>query len=104
MRRQIHVALIVVSLVFMLASSATADKRVALVVGNAQYDKVAPLANPKRDAAVIADRLRDLGFEVAEVFDGDSFTLNRAAERFLQEAKGADLALFYFAGHGIQLF
>ena len=60
--------------------------------------------NPKRDAAVLADRLKDLGFEVTELFDADAFGMSRAADAFLRSAKGADLALFYFAGHGVQLF
>jgi hypothetical protein len=81
-----------------------AAKSVALVVGNSRYDKIGALANPKRDAAAIADRLRDLTFEVIELFDGDRFALGRAQERFLTEARNADLALVYFAGHGIQLF
>jgi hypothetical protein len=83
---------------------AFADRNIAFVVGNASYNKAEPLANAKRDAAAVADRLRDLGFEVTEVFDGDAFTLNRAADRFVTQARNADLALFYFAGHGIQLF
>ncbi|MET0868350.1 MAG: caspase family protein, partial [Pseudorhodoplanes sp.] len=83
---------------------ASADRQVAFVVGNSRYEKAEPLANAQRDAAAVADRLRDLGFEVTEVFDGDAFTLNRAADRFVTQARSADLALFYFAGHGVQLF
>ncbi len=52
----------------------------------------------------MADRLRDQGFEVIEAFNADRFALGRARQRFLDAARGADLALFYFAGHGIQLF
>src|SRR5262249_14716683 len=47
--------------------------------------------------------LRQLGFDVAEVFDGEAAALNEAADRFVKTAERADLALFYFAGHGIQL-
>ena len=86
------------------AMQARAERLVALVIGNSKYEKAEPLPNAQRDAAAIADRLREAGFDVTEVFDGDAFTLNRAAERFVAQAKGADLALFYFAGHGIQLF
>ena len=96
-----------IALALMIATgpAAQAERRVALVVGNGKYEKVDPLRNAQRDAGAIADRLRDLGFEVTEVFDGDAFTLNRAADRFVSGARrGADLALFYFAGHGIQLF
>jgi hypothetical protein len=92
------------ALLLLPGSQAHADRFVALVIGNSKYEKADPLPNAQRDAAAVADRLRDLGFEVTEVFDGDAFTLNRAAERFVAQAKGADLALFYFAGHGIQLF
>jgi uncharacterized caspase-like protein len=100
-----HVACaIMVALVSFWAVQARAERFVALVIGNSNYEKAALLPNAQRDAAAIADRLRDLGFEVTEVFDGDAFALNRATERFIAQARGADLALFYFAGHGIQLF
>jgi hypothetical protein len=94
----------VMALLACAVTPAFADRNIAFVVGNASYNKAEPLANAKRDAAAVADRLRDLGFEVTEVFDGDAFTLNRAADRFVTQARNADLALFYFAGHGIQLF
>jgi uncharacterized caspase-like protein len=87
----------------LFAESAEA-RRVAFVVGNADYNNLAPLKNPQRDAATVADRLKDLGFEVTEVFNADAFSLNRAATNFVTRASGADLALFYFAGHGVQLF
>jgi hypothetical protein len=89
---------------FCLVSATANARQVALVVGIARYDRVAPLTNPGRDAAAMADRLRDQGFEVIEAFDADRFSMERARRRFLSEARGADLALFYFAGHGIQLF
>ncbi len=104
MKLRLGACLIAVALLLMTAMQARADRFVALVIGNSKYEKADPLPNAQRDAAAVADRLRDLGFEVTEVFDGDAFTLNRAAERFVAQARGADLALFYFAGHGIQLF
>ncbi|MGE3150895.1 MAG: caspase domain-containing protein, partial [Pseudorhodoplanes sp.] len=104
MKLRLAAMAIVIALVSSIATPASADRLVALVIGNSKYDKAGSLPNAQRDAAAIADRLRDLGFEVTEVFDGDAFTLNRTAERFIAQARGADLALFYFAGHGIQLF
>ena len=96
---------LILGLVFLLAATALAEARqIALVVGISRYERVEPLRNPGRDAAAIADRLRDQGFEVIEAFDADAFALERARKRFLGEARGADLALFYFAGHGVQLF
>lgn len=104
MKLRLVACAIVVALVSLSAMQARAERFVALVIGNSKYEKADPLPNAQRDAAAIADRLRDLGFEVTEVFDGEAFTLNRAAERLIAQARGADLALFYFAGHGIQLF
>src|SRR5262245_49382004 len=85
------------------ASPATAGKRVALVIGNARYDAAPAARTSTRDAAAIADRLRELGFAITELFDGDALTLNRSAEQFIQSTGGAELALIYFAGHGIAL-
>ncbi|MGE0701192.1 MAG: caspase domain-containing protein [Hyphomicrobiaceae bacterium] len=96
--------LVLAAVLLWLATGAAHAKQVALVVGIARYEHVESLKNPQRDAAAIADRLRDQGFDVIEAFDADRFTLERAQKRFLAEARGADLALFYFAGHGIQLF
>jgi hypothetical protein len=104
MKLRLFACVIALAVLTLSAMQAHADRFVALVIGNSKYEKADPLPNAQRDAAAVADRLRDLGFEVTEVFDGDAFTLNRAAERFVAQAKGADLALFYFAGHGIQLF
>src|SRR5262245_27239741 len=99
-------AFVVLSLLHgLLTAAAPAEaKRIALVVGNGQYDKIPSLANAQRDAGAIADRLRDFGFEIIEAFDANAFALSRAAERFISGAKDAELALFYFAGHGVQLF
>ena len=104
MRRSALTAFCLLALLQMAALPAMAEKRVAFVIGNARYEKLDALRNPKRDAAVIADRLKDLGFEVFELFDADAFGMGRAADGFLRAARGADLALFYFAGHGVQLF
>jgi len=104
MRRSVLAALCALAFVQLGALPAMAQKRVAFVIGNARYEKLDALRNPKRDAAVIADRLKDLGFEVFELFDADAFGMGRAADAFLRAARGADLALFYFAGHGVQLF
>lgn len=79
-------------------------RQIAFVVGIGTYETVGSLKNPKRDAAAIADRLRDIGFDVTELFDGDTFALKRAADQFIASARTSDMALFYFAGHGIQLF
>lgn len=88
------------------AAPAMAEKRVALVVGNSAYTNVSRLDNPKNDAALMADTLRGLGFQL--VGDGarldlDKPALDRAVRAFGQDIQGADVALFYYAGHGVQV-
>jgi hypothetical protein len=85
-------------------ASSAAARQVALVVGIGGYDKVAELRNPIRDATFMAARLRDLRFEVVEALEADRVLLRRSVARFLERARGADLALVFFAGHGLQLF
>jgi uncharacterized caspase-like protein len=85
---------------------ASAEKRVALVVGNSAYRQLKPLDNPRNDARLMADTLRALGF--ALVGDGAQLDLDKQAfdsvvQRFGVQVQGADVALFYYAGHGVQV-
>jgi Caspase domain/Putative peptidoglycan binding domain len=83
------------------ADAALADKRVAFVVGNSAYKNVAPLPNPALDAKSMAKVLRGVGFEVVE---GTNLARDKMTERLLEfgkKAQGADVALFFYAGHGI---
>src|SRR5580698_7417815 len=83
------------------ATIAKADKRVAFVVGNGAYRNVAPLPNPAADAKSMARLLRGVGFDVVE---GSNLTRDKMTERLLEfgkKAEGADVALFFYAGHGI---
>jgi uncharacterized caspase-like protein len=85
------------------ASAAQAEKRVAFVVGNGTYKNVAPLPNPSVDAKAMAAALRNVGFEVVE---GSNLTRDKMTERLLdfgKKAQGADVALFFYAGHGIAI-
>src|SRR2546423_4780498 len=85
------------------AGSASAEKRVAFVVGNGAYKNVAPLPNPSVDAKAIAATLRNVGFEVVE---GSNLRRDKMTERLLdfgKKAQGADVALFFYAGHGIAI-
>lgn len=85
-----------------LTQSALAERRVALVVGNSAYSGVPPLANPANDAADIAERLKSLGFDVHAGTDLDVAGFDAAVRDFLGVLEGADVALLYYAGHGIQ--
>ncbi|MGE3367159.1 MAG: caspase family protein [Rhizobiaceae bacterium] len=75
---------------------------VALVIGNADYEHLAPLANPGNDARAIEDMLDDLGFETDRTTDADASRLARDLGRFLEDAEDADVAVLYYAGHGIE--
>jgi hypothetical protein len=96
---------VVVSLICMLfaADAARADKRVAFVVGNGAYKNVAQLPNPPIDAKSMAAVLRNVGFDVVE---GTNLTRDAMTERLLEfgkKAQGADVAVFFYAGHGIAI-
>ncbi|KJC37246.1 peptidase [Bradyrhizobium sp. LTSP849] len=94
---------ILVSLMCMAlsVSAAKADRRVAFVVGNGAYKNVAQLPNPPIDAKAMAATLRNVGFEVIE---GSNLTRDQMTEKLLdfgRKAQGSDVAVFYYAGHGI---
>ena len=77
--------------------------RVALVIGNGHYTQVPALPNPPNDAADIAQALRKLGFDVVEGIDVDKSTMEAKIREFGRKLDKADLALFYYAGHGLQV-
>src|SRR6185437_1359152 len=94
-----------VSLVCLLftATVAKADKSVAFVVGNGAYKNVAQLPNPPIDAKAMAAVLRNVGFDVVE---GSNLTRDSMTEKLLdfgKKAQGADVAVFFYAGHGIAI-
>jgi peptidoglycan hydrolase-like protein with peptidoglycan-binding domain len=85
------------------SNAALAEKRVAFVVGNGAYKNVAPLPNPAVDARSMVAMLRNVGFEVVE---GTNLTRDKMTEKLLdfgKKAEGADVALFFYAGHGIAI-
>jgi formylglycine-generating enzyme required for sulfatase activity len=85
---------------------ASAEKRVALVVGNSKYTGIPPLRNPANDARLIADTLRGLGFTLTgggPQIDLDKAGLDRAVQDFGTQVQSAEVALFYYAGHGVQI-
>ncbi len=95
-------ALSVAALLFS-GETALADKRVAFVVGNGAYKNVPQLPNPPMDAKTMASTLRNVGFDVVE---GYNLTRDKMTEKLLEfghKAEGADIAVFYYAGHGIAM-
>jgi uncharacterized caspase-like protein len=95
------IAFLAVLVALLLPITATAQ-RIALVVGNAAYTD-RPLRNPVNDAQLMQATLRDLGFEVQVATNVDRRGLLGALRDFEARARGAEVALFYFAGHGAQV-
>ena len=80
-----------------------AETRVALVIGNGAYREVATLANPPNDAKDIGAELKTLGFKVTTGVDLDQAGMERAIAEFTHAAASADVSLFYYGGHGLQV-
>jgi len=77
--------------------------RHALVVGNDSYRNVTPLKNARADARAMAKALEGAGFKVRLALDADRSAMNQALRQFKQSLAGGDEAIFFFAGHGVQL-
>jgi uncharacterized caspase-like protein len=94
-------------LVFGAVTPVLADARVALVVGNGDYEgDLGKLKNPTNDAALMADTLKGLGFDVVLVENADQKEMKRAIREFGQKLRGTGgngIGLFYYAGHGVQV-
>jgi hypothetical protein len=89
---------------FILAAlPALAADRVALVIGMARYGHIETLDNTVNDARLIAQTLEGIGFEVTLVTDAGYQDLRSSMESFAFRAETADLALIYFAGHGVEV-
>jgi tetratricopeptide (TPR) repeat protein len=83
--------------------SVATSRRVALVIGNGTYTHVKALPNPSNDARSIARSLRDIGFAVTEGIDLDRAAMQTMTREFLREAARAQVAVVYYAGHGVQI-
>jgi uncharacterized caspase-like protein/peptidoglycan hydrolase-like protein with peptidoglycan-binding domain len=91
------------TLLLVTLGPALAERRVALVIGNAQYKNTnLSLPNPKNDAEDVAATLRTLGFEVVLATDTDKRALDLAVQQFARKVTDADSALFFYAGHAMQ--
>lgn len=86
-----------------LTGPAAAQRRVALVIGNADYTSVAPLKNPGNDATAVAHLLRDLGFGVTVALNLDKTTFEQRVREFANSLDGATAAVLFYAGHGLQV-
>lgn len=88
----------------LISGSALAGKRVALVIGNSDYQHVAKLPNPASDAGAIAKLLKEAGFDrVEQRSDLGVRAFRHAMREFADIARGADMAVVFYAGHGMEV-
>ena len=80
----------------------TIDKRIALVIGNSEYENAGTLRNPVNDAFEMNQALVKVGFEVMEYYNLDQEEMKRVIDNFGLELISANVGLFFYAGHGIQ--
>jgi Caspase domain len=91
-------------LLALASAPSTAAKRVALIIGNGAYERAAQLPNPSRDAAAIGKLMRQAGFDSVEVKTDLGVTaLRRALREFSDTVVDADIAVLFYAGHGIEV-
>jgi formylglycine-generating enzyme required for sulfatase activity len=104
MMRLLAAALLAIWSMSFLSPPAFAEKRVALVVGNSAYQKVPVLANPPRDADDMAEMFRKAGFSVVmSKRNLGVIEMRRALRDFSDEVRDADVAIVYYAGHGMEV-
>ena len=91
-------------LTLLAGQPALADKRVALVIGNSAYRNVAKLSNPANDAAAVAAMFKSAGFDTVESkLNLTVSELRKTLRDFGDKSRDADVAVIYYAGHGIEL-
>ena len=102
--RHLRVCLLLVASLFLASQPAWATKRVALVVGNSNYQNAPLLPNPANDASAIAATLKGAGFDVVDSrLNLAASDMRRALREFADQTRDADIALVYYAGHGIEI-
>ncbi len=93
-----------IAALLLVCQPASAEKRVALVLGNSNYKNAAVLPNPVNDAAAVAATLKGAGFDIVDSrLDLSAADMRRALRDFADQARDSDLAVVYYAGHGIEI-
>ncbi len=96
--------LFLVAALLLICQPAFAEKRVALVIGNSNYKNAAVLPNPTNDAAAVAATLKNAGFDIVDSrLDLPAAEMRRALRDFADQARDSDIAVIYYAGHGIEI-
>ena len=78
-------------------------RKVALIIGNSAYQNAGQLANPRNDASAMSEVLRGIGFQVIVATDATKAAMETSIREFIQEARRADVSLFFYSGHGMEV-
>lgn len=103
MKRAIAALAAILFVAIATTAAARAESRVALVIGNGAYQHTSALKNPANDAAQMSSALRKIGFSVVEGRDLTRAAFEEKLRAFSDQANGADVALVFYAGHGLQV-
>jgi uncharacterized caspase-like protein len=98
-----RLALSFVLSLLLFVSTAAADKRVALVIGNSSYASFVALPNATSDAKAMAEKLQGLGFDVILGVDLDMKAMQQRLRDFEQKLPDSDIAALFYSGHGFQI-
>ena len=101
--RAVVATAVCITSIWLLAQPAFAESRVALVIGNGAYEKVPELPNPTRDAADIGRALERLNFKVTQIKNATAHEMRKAVVDFGRAAEGAEMAVVFYAGHGMEV-
>ena len=102
--RRLPFLVIIAAVISFGGSAAEAAKRVALLIGNAEYQATTPLRNPTNDVELMRKTLVDAGFDSVDVaVNVDLVGMKKALRSFEDKAFGSEVALLYYSGHGIEM-
>jgi hypothetical protein len=101
--RHLKFVLYLIAILMPWCDAASAEQRVALVIGNGAYKKVPALPNPPKDATEIAASLTRLGFSVTRLTDTTATEMRKALLDFGRASQGSEMAVIYYAGHGMEV-
>ena len=97
------VSALLVSVVMASNALAVAERRVALVIGNNDYQNIPRLEKAVNDADAVARELKKVGFDVLSYNNIGQKKMNQAVNEFVQKVSGGGVGVFFFAGHGLQI-
>ncbi len=103
MRKFVSIVVAILALAVALTAPAMAERRLALVIGNDRYESLPSLQKAVNDSGAMESALTRLGFTVSRATDASRRSMNERIEAFAGQVQRGDTALFFFAGHGVEI-